>query len=70
MLIITEISDDTLQVKCNGYTDDVNVDFYPGTLKPKLSSNKRINVDILDINIEIRNNNLVTINVSTMTLKQ
>ena len=49
-----------MQIKCNGYTNDVNLDFYPDTLKLKFSSNNPVNVDFLDLNLEIRNNNLVT----------
>ena len=52
--------DDLLQVRCNGYTYGVNLDFYPGTLQLKRSSNNPVNVDFLNLNLEIRNNSLVT----------
>ena len=49
-----------MQVKCNGYTDDVNLSFYPCTLNLKLSSNNPINVNFLDLYLEIRNAILIT----------
>ena len=48
-----------MKVKCNGYTDGVNLHFYPDTLKLKLSFNNAINVDFLDLSLKIRNNNLI-----------
>ena len=49
-----------MQVKCNCCTEDVSLDFYPDTLQLKLSSNNPIKVDFPDLNLEIRNNNLIT----------
>ena len=37
--------DDVLHIKYNGFIDDVNLDFYPDTLKLKLSSNQTVNVE-------------------------